>query len=80
MIFSASMAITDSLTLRGAHLNGDYQLAEMHMHWGNNNSIGSEHALDSKKRPAEVWRSAIYIVSFSIHEFSRSTTLLKEYS
>lgn len=54
-LFLASMAITDSLILRGAHLNGDYQLAEMHMHWGNNNSIGSEHAMDNKKRPAEVY-------------------------
>lgn len=50
----ASMAITHSLKLRGAHLNGDYQLAEMHLHWGHNNSRGSEHALNGKKYPAEV--------------------------
>ncbi|XP_076106508.1 uncharacterized protein LOC143075096 [Mytilus galloprovincialis] len=51
---TASMAITHSLKLRGAHLNGDYQLAEMHLHWGHNNSRGSEHALNGKKYPAEI--------------------------
>ncbi|XP_052072968.1 uncharacterized protein LOC127711053 isoform X1 [Mytilus californianus] len=51
---TASMAITHSLKLRGAHLNGDYQLAEMHLHWGFNNSRGSEHALNGKKYPAEI--------------------------
>ena len=48
------MAITDDLTLRGAHLHGDYKLAEMHLHWGSNNTIGSEHSVNGRKRPAEV--------------------------
>ena len=48
------MAVTQDLMLRGAHLIGDYQLAEMHLHWGSNNSVGSEHCVDGKKKVAEV--------------------------
>lgn len=36
------------LALSGGPLEGSYQLAQFHAHWGGENSRGSEHTVDGK--------------------------------
>ena len=36
------------LALSGGPLEGTYQLAQFHAHWGGENSRGSEHTVDGK--------------------------------
>ena len=38
----------------GGGLPGIYTTVQFHLHWGSNNSQGSEHTLDGKKFSAEV--------------------------
>ena len=33
----------------GGVLDGQYQLLQLHFHWGSNNSIGSEHTFDGQR-------------------------------
>ena len=75
LYLKASMAITDDLTLRGAHLHGDYKLAEMHLHWGSNNTIGSEHSINGRKRPAEVPYYNTILGRWS-HRYKHSTVVI----
>ena len=35
--------------LRGGQLMGDYQILQLHFHWGANDNQGSEHTVDGKK-------------------------------
>ena len=35
--------------LRGGPLSGDYQILQLHFHWGANDNQGSEHTVDGKK-------------------------------
>ena len=34
--------------LRGGQLSGDYQILQLHFHWGANDNQGSEHTVDGK--------------------------------
>ena len=34
--------------LRGGQLTGDYQILQLHFHWGANDNQGSEHTVDGK--------------------------------
>jgi len=40
--------------LRGGQLSGDYQILQLHFHWGANDNQGSEHTVDGKKYPLEL--------------------------
>jgi len=40
--------------LRGGQLMGDYQILQLHFHWGANDNQGSEHTVDGKKYPLEL--------------------------
>jgi len=40
--------------LRGGQLGGDYQILQLHFHWGANDNQGSEHTVDGKKYPLEL--------------------------
>jgi len=40
--------------LRGGQLTGDYQILQLHFHWGANDNQGSEHTVDGKKYPLEL--------------------------
>ncbi|KAI9563220.1 alpha-carbonic anhydrase [Daphnia sinensis] len=40
--------------ISGGGLDGIYQFAQIHMHWGNDSSKGSEHLIKSKSYPAEM--------------------------
>merc|ERR1712072_276518 len=40
--------------LRGGQLTGDYQILQLHFHWGANDNQGSEHGVDGKKYPLEL--------------------------
>lgn len=56
--------------VRGGGLPGNYTTVQFHLHWGSNNSIGSEHAVDSKLYAAE-----IHFVSFNTKYNDISTAL-----
>jgi len=40
--------------LRGGQLGGDYQILQLHFHWGANDNQGSEHTVDGKMYPLEL--------------------------
>jgi len=40
--------------LSGGHLAGDYQILQLHFHWGADDTKGSEHTLDGKMFPLEM--------------------------
>lgn len=54
----------------GGGLPGKYTTVQFHLHWGSDNSKGSEHAVDSKLYPAE-----IHFVSFNTKYNNISTAL-----
>jgi carbonic anhydrase len=43
-----------SAKLSGGPLSGSYQLHQLHFHWGEDNSKGSEHTVDGKRFPLEM--------------------------
>jgi len=52
-----AMLTTDSEVapiLSGGPLNGEYQFAQLHFHWGANDSVGSEDEIDGKVYPMEM--------------------------
>ena len=40
--------------LRGGPLSGEYQMLQLHFHWGGDDTRGSEHTIDGKEYPLEV--------------------------
>merc|ERR1711970_533541 len=40
--------------LSGGHLEGDYQILQLHFHWGADDTKGSEHTLDGRMFPLEM--------------------------
>jgi len=40
--------------LSGGQLSGDYQILQLHFHWGANDNLGSEHTVDGKMYPLEL--------------------------
>merc|ERR1711997_96477 len=40
--------------LSGGQLSGDYQILQLHFHWGANDALGSEHTVDGKMYPLEL--------------------------
>jgi len=44
----------DGSSLSGGPLEGEYQLAQFHAHWGGENARGSEHTVDGKMFSAEL--------------------------
>lgn len=43
-----------SSSIKGGPLEGEYQLAQYHCHWGRENERGSEHTVDGKRYAAEL--------------------------
>ena len=44
------LAVTPSTALlSGGPLAGSYQLLQLHFHWGENDTVGSEHAVDGAR-------------------------------
>eukprot|EP00092_Neocalanus_flemingeri_P037331 GFUD01040655.1.p1 GENE.GFUD01040655.1~~GFUD01040655.1.p1 ORF type:complete len:324 (-),score=73.14 GFUD01040655.1:92-1063(-) len=41
-------------TMSGGFLTSEYQLAQLHFHWGDTNSMGSEHTIDRRRFPLEM--------------------------
>lgn len=41
-------------TVSGGPLNGEYEFAQLHFHWGSNDSRGSEDQLNDKIYPLEM--------------------------
>ena len=40
-----------------------YRVAELHFHWGRNNSLGSEHSFNGRRYPLEVGRLFFFVQS-----------------
>lgn len=41
-------------TITGGPLNGEYEFAQLHFHWGSNDTCGSEDQLNDKVYPIEM--------------------------
>ena len=41
-------------TISGGPLDGEYQFAQLHFHWGSDNGKGSEHTVDGSSFPLEM--------------------------
>lgn len=57
--------------LRGGPLKTKYNFEQFHFHWGSNNSVGSEHVLDSQRYPMEL-HLLFYNSLYSSFEDARS--------
>lgn len=42
------------MSVEGGGLDGQYNTAELHFHWGSSNNLGSEHSINGRKYPLEV--------------------------
>ena len=51
---SLTLTLTLVAALSGGPLGGTYKLVHFHMHWGKDDSKGSEHTVDGKSYAAEV--------------------------
>lgn len=56
----AVIALPPSLRIQGGGLPATYKAIQLHLHWGMNDSPGSEHTVDGEQYPMEV-RSQITI-------------------
>lgn len=43
------------LAVKGGPLEDQFRLCQFHFHWGENNAWGSEHSIDRRLFPAEVF-------------------------
>jgi len=48
------------ITVTGGQLPGTYVLLGFHFHWGDIDSVGSEHTIDGKAYPLEVINAIFY--------------------
>jgi len=55
--------------LRGGQLTGDYQILQLHFHWGANDNQGSEHTVDGKMYPLE-----LHVVHVKVNELDPLNT------
>ncbi|PVD31564.1 hypothetical protein C0Q70_06978 [Pomacea canaliculata] len=53
--------ISGKMNVTGGGLDGPYQVAQFHFHWGSNSSRGSEHEVNEKHYPMEVTSSPPHI-------------------
>ncbi|KAK3086570.1 hypothetical protein FSP39_020377 [Pinctada imbricata] len=51
---SVKVQMTQQSELTGGPLKGKYRLEQFHLHWGSENSKGSEHTVNGKMYPAEL--------------------------
>ena len=49
-------SVTTKLDIDGSDFKEKYNFLQFHFHWGRNNYQGSEHQINDKKYPLEVWR------------------------
>ena len=61
------ISFSESFYLSGLGLKGLYQVDHVHLHWGDNVLLGSEHSLNGRHYPLEV----LPVTDHSIHS-SRS--------
>lgn len=61
----------------GGPLNEDnYKFAQFHMHWGVDDTKGSEHLVDGQSYPAEVTHLTCSLNSIFISNFNRLMNIL----
>ena len=54
--FSAQVDLEDKQSwISGGGLKGTYIATQFHFHWGSSSDKGSEHTIDGKQYPLEVW-------------------------
>ena len=54
------------MTLSEGGLDGTYIFGQLHFHWGENDTFGSEHTLDNYQYPFEVTMHDIFEASYSV--------------
>ena len=72
MCISVQMDVVDSTEdpeVTGGSLDGTYQLAQFHFHWGSDKTKGSEHTVNKKAYPAEVKENSNSLFFPSCHQF-----------
>ena len=55
------VATSSTAILRGGRLTGDYQIAQLHFHWGGNDNQGSEHTVDGVRSVARSQLSSAWL-------------------
>ena len=50
--------------ISGGGLKGTYTAVQFHFHWGSSSDKGSEHTIDGKQYPLEVWIPKFFITPF----------------
>lgn len=64
---------TGKFNISGGGLLSQFRAAQMHFHWGSNNSQGSEHQVLGRKYPME-----IHIVHYNVDKYASVSTAMKE--
>ncbi|XP_046351465.2 uncharacterized protein LOC124131963 isoform X2 [Haliotis rufescens] len=67
---TASISIFGNMSVEGGGLDGQYNTAELHFHWGSSNNLGSEHSINGRKYPLEM-----HIVSYATKYGSLSNAM-----
>ena len=65
--------------MEGGPLDSKYELRQFHFHWGDRDSVGSEHVIDDKVYAAEVRRLSHFASrdrSFDVSSSVHNTTLV----
>ncbi|XP_071944106.1 carbonic anhydrase 1-like [Antedon mediterranea] len=62
---SLMVKMNGSEEISGAGLGNTYLAEQFHFHWGNNDSVGSEHLIDGRQYPAE-----LHIVHYDVDRFN----------
>ncbi|KAI5096667.1 carbonic anhydrase 4 [Silurus meridionalis] len=52
--YSAVLALPPSLRIRGGDLPATYKAIQLHLHWGVEDGLGSEHTIDGEQYPMEL--------------------------
>ena len=48
------VGLAGAMSIQDGGLSGTYHATQFHFHWGANDSVGSEHTIDTKPYPLEV--------------------------
>ena len=65
--------LTGKSNISGGGLPSRFQAAQLHFHWGSENSRGSEHQINGRKYPME-----IHIVHYNAEKYPNASTAMKK--
>lgn len=53
--FVVQLDLPSGIRIRGGNLTVPYKAIQLHLHWGSDGGMGSEHLIDGEQFPMEVW-------------------------